>query len=56
MDDNEDDTDNGQNIRQQYRNNDMRDVRQDYPNMYDRLHKEEFGYRKGQDLSYEASR
>ena len=25
----------------------IRDVRQDYPDMYDKLHKEEFGYRKG---------
>ena len=24
-----------------------RDICQDYPDMYDRLHKEEFGYRKG---------
>ena len=24
-----------------------RDIRQDYPEMYDKLHKEEFGYRRG---------
>lgn len=25
----------------------MRDICQDYPDLYDRVHKEEFGYRKG---------
>lgn len=25
----------------------MRDICQDYPDMYDKLHKQEFGYRKG---------
>lgn len=27
-----------------------RDIRNDYPDMYDKLHKEEFGYRKGIEL------
>lgn len=27
--------------------NEKRDIRDDYPDMYDKLHKEEFGYRKG---------
>lgn len=27
--------------------NDRRDVRNDYPDMYDKLHREEFGYKKG---------
>lgn len=29
---------------------DKRDIRQDYPNMYDKLHKQEFGYRRGKIL------
>lgn len=27
-----------------------RDIQQDYPDMYDKLHKEEFGYRKGEKI------
>lgn len=27
--------------------NEKRDIHNDYPDMYDKLHKEEFGYRKG---------
>lgn len=28
-----------------------RDIRQDYPDMYDKLHKEEMGYKKGACIS-----
>lgn len=28
----------------------IRDIHQDYPRLYDELHKEEFGYRKGKKL------
>lgn len=31
-----------------------RDVCSDYPDMYDKLHKEEFGYRKGRNIIYKS--